>query len=368
MSCARLAPLLALALLGCVGGWQGPAYGEVGQEPEPVDDVEDVIDDDGDGVAWPLDCHDGEPAIFPGNPEVCDGLDNDCSGAADDLGDADLDGFSACEDCDDDDAAIHPEAAELCGDGLDDDCDGAIDEDAAIDDDGDGVAPCEGDCDDGRAHVYPGAPGDESGAPDGLDDDCDGLTDEAWDLPGLHGTPWVATDLHFGLLTGGGMTDLAISHALADFIPPASDLVALLLDPTSDVSAGPCFSALVGLGDDADPWAWRPDAPPLPTGCWLHVDGFECDPVDLLSIPLPGLEPLLLHDVGFAGELFDGTDVLHIGTIDAVLLPGELPSLPTPAGDLAELVAQRPFDVDSDGDGEADAWSTLLAFTPLESP
>ena len=363
----RLLPLLtALALAGCAADWRGESYGD-GEEPEVLVD-DPAIDDDGDGSPWPEDCHDGDATIFPGHPELCDGLDNDCSGLADDVGDADADGFDGCADCDDADPDVHPAAAALCGDGLDDDCDGQVDEDAQIDDDGDGVAPCEGDCDDDNPAAWPGAPGDESGAPDGLDDDCDGLTDEAWELPGLDGAPWVATDLHFGLLTGAGMTDLAISDALADFTPPASDLVALLLDPASDVADPVGFSALAGLGAEADGWSWRPDAPPADTVCWRDDGGFGCDPVELLEIPLPGLEPLLLHDVAFAGELFSGTDVLHLGTIDALLLPGELPSLPTPAGDLAELVAQRPLDVDRDADGEPDAWSVLLAFAPLESP
>lgn len=39
-------------------------------------------------VAVAGDCDDAEPAMFPGNPELCDGLDNDCNAAVDD-------GFSA---------------------------------------------------------------------------------------------------------------------------------------------------------------------------------------------------------------------------------------------------------------------------------
>ena len=39
---------------------------------------------DGDGVRSQLDCDDGQALRFPGNSEVCDGLDNDCNGDSDD--------------------------------------------------------------------------------------------------------------------------------------------------------------------------------------------------------------------------------------------------------------------------------------------
>ncbi len=70
-----------------------------------------VIDADGDGRSpgncadtynAGMDCDDSNPARFPGNPEVCDGIDNDCNAAVDDNTstqnfylDADGDGFGA---------------------------------------------------------------------------------------------------------------------------------------------------------------------------------------------------------------------------------------------------------------------------------
>ena len=75
------------------------------------------------------DCDDNTAACYPGNAEICDGLDNDCDGhiPADEL-DADGDGFSICEgDCDDTDASVHPQATEVC-DGIDNNCDGNVDE------------------------------------------------------------------------------------------------------------------------------------------------------------------------------------------------------------------------------------------------
>jgi hypothetical protein len=45
-----------------------------------------VDDQDGDGVAAPGDCDDLDPAVFPGQFESCNGVDDDdCDGGADDL-------------------------------------------------------------------------------------------------------------------------------------------------------------------------------------------------------------------------------------------------------------------------------------------
>ncbi|HMV65355.1 MAG TPA: putative metal-binding motif-containing protein [Myxococcota bacterium] len=173
------------------------------------------------------DCNDLRADIFPGAPEVCDGVDSNCADGIDDEdrisywpdGDRDRygdDGFPPdllCRgardgnpawvdrggDCDDDDPLISPAAREIC-DTLDNDCDGTIDVDRGLDlrtehwpdldDDGygassgallacdlphDGLARNDDDCDDASAAVHPGA----TEVCDGVDSNCArGIDDE----------------------------------------------------------------------------------------------------------------------------------------------------------------------------------------------
>ena len=140
------------------------------------------------------DCDDGNAAVHPGAPEICDGKDNNCDGHVDEGFDTDGDGYAICEgDCDDNDASVYPGAPEVCDD-KDNNCNGQIDEGVKTtfyrDADGDGYGnPATStqacaqpagyvsnnqDCNDAKATIYPGAPE----LCDGLDNNCNGQIDE----------------------------------------------------------------------------------------------------------------------------------------------------------------------------------------------
>ena len=84
----------------------------------------------GSFVAQATDCDDANETVSPGDPEICDGLDNDCDSSTDEDYDGDGDGHApigACDagdDCDDANPSVFPGAPELCNDAVDNDCDG----------------------------------------------------------------------------------------------------------------------------------------------------------------------------------------------------------------------------------------------------
>ncbi len=166
-------------------------------------------DNDLDGVSTcEGDCEDDDPEVHFGRAETCDNKDNNCDGVSDPgtcIGDFDGDGYGGLDgDCDDNDPTRNPAAneicdgfdndcdgdvdegvknscggcgyppVELCGDNIDNDCDDVVDTDCDTDLDTDGVTPNDGDCDDSRDDVYPGAPE----VCDGVDNNCDGFVDE----------------------------------------------------------------------------------------------------------------------------------------------------------------------------------------------
>ncbi|MBJ95542.1 MAG: hypothetical protein CMP23_13855 [Rickettsiales bacterium] len=144
-----------------------------GQDNDCDPATDELLDLDNDGFTLCRgDCDESDPLINEGMPEICDGIDNDCDPSTIEDEDGDLDGFSICDDdCDDSDELTYPGAIEIC-DGSDNDCDGLLNE-FEVDEDLDEWLLCDGDCDDELANVYPGA----SELCDGLDNDCDGLVD-----------------------------------------------------------------------------------------------------------------------------------------------------------------------------------------------
>ena len=97
-------------------------------------------DADGDGyLSCVDDCDDTKASVHPGAVELCNGVDDNCNGVADEGFDADHDGLTACAgDCNDNDPRINGvESVSLnygsCFDALDNDCDGVVDCDCAVD-------------------------------------------------------------------------------------------------------------------------------------------------------------------------------------------------------------------------------------------
>lgn len=171
-------------------------------------------------VANADDCNDEMSSINPSISEVCDGIDNNCSGEIDEgltlytyYRDIDGDGYGnealsldtcissppagfvdRAFDCVDSDSSINPEMDEVC-DGIDNNCSGGIDEGLPLnryfldfDNDGFGdenvfIDTCIGsapvgfvvnmeDCDDDNSSIYPGA---NEISDNGIDEDCNAI-------------------------------------------------------------------------------------------------------------------------------------------------------------------------------------------------
>ncbi len=158
-----------------------------------------------------LDCNDRDPAIHPAQAEVCaDGIDQNCCDDNDGRDDLDGDGFARCgsatSDCVDlapgtqgpsnvfgeevPSAQIHPGAIDVC-DGLDNDCSGGCDSGDGYDPDDDNYLNCRSSdgelagvhrlpdrCDaselDCLETVRPGGPAPGTVHPGAFDDTCDG--------------------------------------------------------------------------------------------------------------------------------------------------------------------------------------------------
>lgn len=218
----------------------------------------------------------------------CEDTDAECE-SVDWFLDADGDGFGAgsatasCDeqagmvqvvgDCDDADVDVSPESRELCFNGLDDDCSGTADDDAdgGIDwyqdadrdgfGDGEPTSSCarlgagwvtqDGDCDDSFAGAYPGA---LEICASGIDEDCDGEDpfcgeESPLDSPdalilGSRELGWLGRSIAVADLDGDGQDDLLIGE------PGGDGAVFIVPGPvTSGVAEELASARFVGVAD-----------------------------------------------------------------------------------------------------------------------
>jgi hypothetical protein len=326
------------------------------------------------------DCDDNNAAINPNASEVCDGIDNDCDGLADDgltfvtyYADADGDSYgnalvsqSTCNgapvgyvtdatDCNDANAAVNPAATEVCN-GIDDDCDGLTDEGLTfltyyVDADGDGfgdasatgVSSCNpivgsvtnnGDCNDAAPLINPGA----TEQCNGIDDNCDGLIDN-----GVVFSTWYAD------ADGDSYGNALVSQSAC------SQPVGYVLDATdcndNNAAVNPAASEICnGIDDDCD--GLTDDADPSISGqstWYADVDGDGYG--DLASSTLACNMP-----VGYVANSTDCNDA------NASINPGATEACngidDDCDGSIDEGLTFLTYYVDADGDGYGDASAT----------
>jgi uncharacterized delta-60 repeat protein len=242
------------------------------------------------------DCDDSDPIINPGQPEICDGKDNNCNGEIDErvkltfYKDQDGDGYGNpnesiqdCSqptgyvqnpyDCNDSNRSIYPGAPLNCNNGQDNDCSGNIEKWAYTDQDGDRYAPNNvsscidvvsfpgkitagqelgyNDCNDTNALIYPGAP---LNCNNGQDNDCSGnvekwaYTDQDGDRYALNNVSSCVDVVNFpGRITVGyelGYNDCNDNNASIN--PSALDNTCDSIDNNCnlyvDENTAPCFA------------------------------------------------------------------------------------------------------------------------------
>ncbi len=373
-------------------------------EDEAIDATTWYADADGDGFGDPAataaacdqpsgyvsatyatDCDDTDASISPVDPELCDGVDNDCDGSIDEgvtdtfYADSDGDGYGdaattteACaegggfvaddSDCDDGDAAVNPGADETC-DEVDNDCDGSVDETDAVDaatwyrdNDGDGygsasasTVSCDqptgyvadsADCDDTDDDINP----DAEEHCDGVDEDCDGDVDEE----SVDADTWYV-DADGDSYGGAGLSTEACTQP-SGFVADDSDC------DDADAAINPAATEICdGVDNDCDGWVDDDDPSVTGRSTWYidyDEDGYggarltlsacdqppgyvadftDCDDGDATTYP-------------GADELCDGADNDCDGSVDE-----------------AGAIDEATWYADADGDGYGDPASTASA-------
>ncbi len=240
----------------------------------PDEPNRDQIDDDGDGIG---DACDDIVCVPDGNPDLCDGIDNDCDGQADegpDGGDPVAPGECATglpgicargqRACIDGNIVCVPnrEPQEEVCDGRDNNCDGRIDE---------GLHNACGLCE--------AEPMEEC---NGVDDDCDGTVDEGDLCPDgqcVDGRCWRACEGN-ECVDGGTFCDQELQLCVEPCVGVECEF-GQACDPGSNMCVDPCAGVACGEGQRCWEGACVADDC-VATGC---PDGSICNGVECIPDP-----------------------------------------------------------------------------------